>query len=125
MNQETDFLSLDDLLHIADRVIEDVQVRDVGLLESAVHRPRATVFGEPAYPNLLEQAGALMHSLARNHTLVDGNKRLAWAALRVFLSMNRYEIEYEVDEAESFVIAVTVGSYDVVDIAAWLRRHAR
>jgi hypothetical protein len=55
-------------------------VRDMGLLESAVHRPRANVLGQDAYPDLLTKAAALMHSPARNHTLVDGNKRLAWLA---------------------------------------------
>ena len=66
---------------IADAAVgAEVMVHDVGLLESALGRPRATVFGDDAYPDLHTKAAALLHSLARNHALVDGNKRLAWAA---------------------------------------------
>gem|GEM_PF-3859362 len=61
-------------------VVGPIEVRDVGLLESAVHRPRASVLGQDAYSDLFTKAAALMHSLARNHPLVDGNKRLAWLA---------------------------------------------
>ena len=76
----TRYLSLDDLLRIADAAAGvEVVVRDVGLLELGLGRPRATVFGEDAYPDIHTKAAALPHSLARNHALVDGNKRLAWA----------------------------------------------
>jgi death-on-curing protein len=65
-----------------------IEVRDLGLLESAVFRPRASVLGQDAYPDLLTKAGGLRHSLARNHPLVDGKKRLAWLATWVFLAKN-------------------------------------
>jgi death-on-curing protein len=121
---ETDFLALEDLLEIAAGVLDVVEVRDIGLLESASARPRASAFGEPAYPTFEEQAGALMHSLARNHPLVDGNKRLAWAALRVFHLINGRDLSYTVDEAERFVLAVACGDLEVPEIADWLRQHA-
>ena len=70
----TDFLTLDDLLEVANGVLPEVGIRDMGLLESACARPQTTVFGDLAYPGLCEQAAALFHSLARNHALVDGNK---------------------------------------------------
>lgn len=123
MTVETEFLSLEDVLQIAEAVVGKVHIRDIGLLESAVHRPQATVFGEPAYPTINLQAAAIMHSLARNHTLVDGNKRLAWATLRVFLALNHVELSYTVDDAEQFVIAVTVGDLDVSGIALWIQHH--
>lgn len=83
------YLTLPELLRIADRVIDgDVQVRDHGLLEAALARPQARVFGEDAYPSLHEKAAALLHSLTCNHALVDGNKRLALAALIVFYGLN-------------------------------------
>ena len=66
-----------------------IELRDVGLLDAAVHRPRASVLGQDAYPDLLTKAAALLHSLARNHPLVDGNKRLAWLATYVFLREER------------------------------------
>ena len=69
----TEYLDLEDLIEIAKRAIDpDVTIRDFGLLESALSRPRATVFGEDAYPDLFLKAAALMHSIARNHALVDG-----------------------------------------------------
>jgi Fic/DOC family len=81
----TDFLDLEDLLDIARATLGwDPEVRDYGLLESALARPRASVFGRDAYPELHLKAAALLHSLARNHALVDGNKRMAWTACRTF-----------------------------------------
>jgi death-on-curing protein len=74
------FLDLEDLLHVARRTLENVEIRDVGLLESASARPRSTAFGEDAYPSIHLKAAAMLHSIARNHPLVDGNKRLALAA---------------------------------------------
>lgn len=123
MTAAVDFLSLEDLLEIAHGILGSVEVRDIGLLESAAARPRASAFGEPAYPTFAEQAAALMHSLARNHQLVDGNKRLAWAALRVFCIMNGRGLTYTVDEAEEFVLSVARGELDVQGIAQWLSLH--
>jgi death-on-curing protein len=119
----TDFQSIDDLLEIAHGILSRVEIRDVGLLDSAAARARASVFGEWAYPTFEDQAAALMHSLARNHPLVDGNKRLAWAATRVFYLINDRDLAYEVDEAERFVLAVARGNLEVAGIAAWLRAH--
>ena len=77
----TEFLDVEDLVVIAGVATgAPVLVRDYGLLASAAARPRATVFGEDAYPGLFEKAAALGHSLAGNYALVDGNKRLAWLA---------------------------------------------
>jgi death-on-curing protein len=118
-----DFLTTRDLLDIAAGVLPAVQVRDAGLLESAAARPRITVFGDPAYPDLFYQAGALLHSLVR-HTLVDGNKRLAWSAARVFLLMNDVDLEYDVDDAEQLVLRAARGEDDVAVIASWLSTRA-
>ena len=93
-------------------------MRDVGLLESAVHRPRATVFGQDAYPDLLLKAAALLHSLARNHPLVDGNKRLAWLATYVFCAKNGVELDPSDDHAYDLVVAVASGSIDDVEAIA-------
>jgi death-on-curing protein len=89
-----------------------VHVRDVGLLEAAVHRPRASVLGQDAYPDLFTKAAALLHSLARNHPLVDGNKRLAWLATYVFCAKNGVELDADDDAAYDFVVAVASGSID-------------
>ena len=121
---EPDFLTFEDLIEIAQGVIGVVEIRDIGLLQSAASRPRASAFGEPAYPSFEEQAAALMHSLARNHALVDGNKRLAWAGTRVFFLINGRDVVYDTDEAEEFVLSVARGELEVGSTAEWLRAHS-
>jgi death-on-curing protein len=120
-----DYLTVDDLLEIAAGVLDDVAVRDHGLLASAAGRPKTTVFGEDAYPTLAEKAGALMHSIARNHALVDGNKRLAWSATRVFCLLNGHDLVYSVDEAEALVLGVATGDLDVPMLAVSFSEHLR
>jgi death-on-curing protein len=118
-----DYLSVNDLLEIAAGVLDDVSVRDHGLLASAAARPQTTVFGEDAYPTPAEKAGALMHSIARNHALVDGNKRLAWAATRVFCLLNGRDLVFDVDEAEALVLGVATGEFDVPVLATAIAEH--
>jgi death-on-curing protein len=103
-----------------------VEVRDFGLFGAAVARPAATVFGQDAYPDLFTKAAALLHSLARNHALVDGDKRAAWASTWVFLEVNgeRLGEPLEVDAAEKLVVAAARGEIDVPEIAAGLRPFA-
>ena len=122
-DHEIDYLTLDDLLEVAAGVLGHVQIRDLGLLASAAARPTMTAFGQDAYRALTDKAAALMHSLARNHPLVDGNKRLAWSATRAMLLINNHDIRYRVDEAEAFVLAIAAGEQDVPQIAAWLQQH--
>ncbi len=119
------FLDLDSLLHVAARVLgDDPVVRDHGLLESALARPRASVRGSDAYVDLCEKAGALLHSLARNHALVDGNKRLALATTIAFLGTNGLQLTLTNDQAYDLVIAVATGSLDdVTSIAGVLRAN--
>ena len=120
---DLDYLSVEDLIEIASGVLGEVLVRDLGLLASAAARPRTTVFGADAYPTFAEKAAALMHSLARNHPLVDGNKRLAWSATRVFCLMNGRDVAYTIDDAEALVLAIAIGSMDVPELAASLAEH--
>lgn len=120
-----DYLSVEDLLEIAAGVVEEIAIRDHGLLASAAARPQSRAFGEAAYPTFARKAAALMHSLARNHALVDGNKRLAWAATRAFCLLNGRDLEFAVDDAEHFVLAAARGDVDVRDIAAVLEPHLR
>lgn len=122
--EELDFLTVEDLLDIAAGVLEDVAVRDAGLLAAAAARPRVTVFGDDAYPTFEDKAAALLHSLVRNHALVDGNERLAWAAARVFHLLNGRELTYTVDEAERLMLQAAAGELDAPDIASWLRTHS-
>ncbi|MFW3171350.1 type II toxin-antitoxin system death-on-curing family toxin [Geodermatophilus sp. CPCC 206100] len=116
------FLDVDDLLHIVRRAIGEVELRDVGLLESAAARPRSTAFGEDAYPTIHEKAAAQLHSLARNHSLVDGNKRLALAATIAFYGVNGRRLTLSNDEAYELIISVAAGELDDIEpIAERLR----
>jgi len=116
------FLSVEDLLRIADRVVDgEVGVRDLGLLEAAAARPRTSLFGEDAYPTMHAKAAALLHSVVNNHALVDGNKRLGLAGVIAFLGLNGWVLTLTNDEAYDLVISVADGTVtDVPDIAAVL-----
>jgi death-on-curing protein len=109
------FLDLEDLVYIATRTLgAPPEVRDYGLLESAAARPRASAFGADAYLTLHDKAAALVHSLARNHALVDGNKRLALAALIAFYGINGYRLTFTNDEAYDFIIDIATGAVNEV-----------
>lgn len=118
------FLDLEALLHVAERALQiKPVVRDHGLLESALGRPQASAFGQDAYPGIHEKAAALLHSLARNRALVDGNKRLALAATIAFYGLNGLRLTMTNDDAYEFVMSVATGALDdVPDIAAVLER---
>ncbi len=115
--EPVEYLSVDDLLEIAAGILRDVEVRDIGLLAAAAARPRSSAFGADAYPSFDEKVAALLHSIARNHALVDGNKRLAWAAARVFCLLNGRDLEFAVDEAEALVVGAAAGTLDVPILA--------
>lgn len=118
------YLTTADLRAIAGDVAGEYIVRDPGLLESAAARPRATVFGADAYPSLWDKAAALLHSIAKNHPLIDGNKRLAIAAGAIFLARNGVNIDgLNEDLTYDLMIAVATGELDeVADIAEQLRK---
>jgi death-on-curing protein len=112
-------LDLDDLLHVAARALgHDADVRDYGLLEAAMARPRATAFGRDAYPDLEQKAAALVHSLVGNHALVDGNKRLGLAGLIAFLGVNGRRLTLTNDEAFTFIVDLAEGRLDDVPAIA-------
>lgn len=110
------YLSSEDILVIADHACDDMQVavRDAGLLESAAHRPSAAMFGEEAYPELIDKAAALLQSLAVHHPLFDGNKRTAWLSCVTVLAMNGVDLRPDIDAAERLVIDVATGEADEI-----------
>lgn len=89
--------------------------REPGLLESAVHRPRARMFGTAAYTDLHDQAAALLHAIATNHPLVDGNKRTAWLAAATFLAVNGVDLA-DVDQDRAYDLVIDVASGDEGDV---------
>ena len=115
-----EYLSLEDLPGLVS-ALGAGPVRDLGLLDSACHRPQSGLLGQEAYPTLAGKAGALMHSLAGNHALVDGNKRLALLATVVFLRINGHRLELSDDEAFDLTLSVAAGQLDAAGIEKRLR----
>ena len=113
------YLTLAELIHVAERTLgSDVPVRDPGLLQSALARPQAIAFGAHAYATVEEKAAALVHSLARNCALVDGNKRLALAGTIAFLGVNGRRLTLSNDQAYELVMDVAAGELDEISTIA-------
>lgn len=123
----TDYLDREDVLTAGAAAVGHVlEVGDYGLLDAAVARPRATVFGIDAYADDLAKAAALLQSLARNYAFIDGNKRTAWAAGWTFLYLNGIELnpDFDVDDAEMFMNEVaTTGDLTIDHISARLASY--
>jgi death on curing protein len=118
--EPVEYLSVEDLLDLA-HALGVGPVRDLGLLDSAAHRPRSEFMGEQAYVTVAAKAAALMHSVACNHALVDGNKRLALLAMVVFLRVNGFELTLDDDEAFELTMAVAAGELDAEGIELRIR----
>jgi death-on-curing protein len=123
MAEGPDYLTDDEAFAVVDRL--GFHVRDAGLLSSAIARPRTTVFGEDAYPDLATKAAALFESLVRNHPLLDGNKRLAVVLTWTFLLNNGFRLEHTEDDAYDFTIAAASGELTLQEIREWLSSHLR
>ena len=111
-----EYLTLEDALLLIEELAVG-PVRDLGLVDSALHRPAVTLWGRDAYTTIDEKAAALLDSLVRNHPLVDGNKRLGWLATLVFLDINGHWIEAPDDNAYQLVIAVAAGELSLEEVA--------
>lgn len=128
MSEEIEYLDLDDLVAAAEVAVNgQPQVRDWGLLESALARPKASVFGEDAYAGLNRKAAALLHSVLTNRALVDGNKRLGLVAVLLFYGMNGYDLTATEDERVDLILAIAEGRLSEVDeiaehLAPWVVR---
>ncbi|NUK05340.1 type II toxin-antitoxin system death-on-curing family toxin [Streptomyces lunaelactis] len=117
------YLTVQEVLDLAELACggQQVAVRDLGLLSSAVHRPQSQMFGIEAYTDLFEKAAALLQSLAVNHPLVDGNKRMAWMSTVVFLDFNGTEM-VDVDQDESYKVVIEVAMGNLEDVGQIARR---
>ena len=111
-----EYLELDDVMEMI-RKLGIGPVRDIGLLDSAVHRPQSSAFGEEAYPSVALKAASLLHSLTKSHALVDGNKRIAWLCTVVFCDLNGLRPELHDDEAFQLVWDMASSHMDVAEIA--------
>lgn len=125
--KQVDYLTVSDVVYLAQQIDPRVVVRDAGLLDAAVYRPRASVFGQDAYPDLVSKAAALLQSLVANHSLVDANKRTGWMSAEVFLAMNDVHLtrHIDLDTAEKFTLDIAAGYVRRVEqiaaqITAWI-----
>ena len=124
-----EYLTLNEVLLLHARLIQCTGgmrgIRDLGLIESALARPKATFEGTELYPDLWNKAAAWMHSLTQNHPFVDGNKRTALTATGIFLELNGYRLSAGNDAAAAFTLSIAAGQVDVDEIAAWLKTHSQ
>ena len=95
------------------------------LLDSALHAPQASFGGQEMYPDIIDKAAVLAVRIARNHPLIDGNKRLSWGCLNMFVSLNGLTLEATADDAVTTMLAVAAGQMDEVGMAEWLSIRAR
>lgn len=123
MTVNVEYLDVDDLIGLAAVLLgEPPPIRDLGLLGSAAARPRASAFGNDAYPDPWTKAAALLHSVVKNHPLVDGNKRLGWVACAVFLDSNGIDVTRATnDDVYDLVIEVASNPIEITDLADRLR----
>jgi len=117
---DPEYLTLEDALGIIE-VLAVGRVRDLGLLDSALARPRASAFGLDAYETLALKASSLLQSLVNNHPLVDGNKRLAWLCTVVFLRLNNHKTELNDDDALELVWDIASATLELDEICLRLR----
>ncbi len=120
------YLTPADIYSIAEEILgRRPDVRDRRVLRSSAARPMLTVFGEEAYPTLMDKAAALLHALAAHHPFFDGNKRTATVATVRFLQANNLQPTWDDQTIYDFVLAIAQNRYDVPAIAAWLTENTQ
>ena len=123
------YLTLGEVVELHRRVLQAgggaPDIRDLGALDAAIAQPKATFGGADLYPTAVEKAAALCFSPVQNHPFIDGNKRVAHAAMETFLVLNGSEVDAAVDEQERFMLDLAAGRLDRTRLAEWLRHHLR
>lgn len=119
----TDYLTVAEVLAMHADQIERYggshAVRDPGLLEAALYRPQTGY-----YADLIEEAAAMWESLAQNHAFIDGNKRVAFAAMYTLLAINSVRLAADAQETYDFVAALyEANQFSFDKLVSWLREH--
>jgi len=126
---KTKYIALDEVIAIHDNMISlyggSHGIRDLGLVESAISRPKATFGGKDLYPDIFAKAAALFHSLMFNHAFIDGNKRTTISTTARFLSLNGFELDVSEQEFIDFPLKVENNHLSFEDIASWLKNHSK
>ncbi len=123
------YLNVPQVLAIHDQAVRrfggSFGVRDIGLVESAIARPRATYDGNDLYRDIFDKTAALLQSLLKNHPFVDGNKRTALSSAGIFLKMNGYSLQNKHEEEVKFAIKVDNEHLSLEEISSWLKRNSK
>jgi len=126
---KTKYISLDEVIAIHDNMVSlyggSHGIRDLGLVESAISRPKATFGGADLYPDIFTKAAALFHSLMFNHAFVDGNKRTTISTTARFLNLNEYELDVSEREFVDFPLRVENNHLSLEEIAKWLEKNSK
>ena len=122
------YLTLAEALTIAEAVtgldpVTLAKASRLDLLDSALHAPQAGFGDEDFYPSVEQKAAVLAVRIARNHPLPDGNKRLAWQSLTIFLALNDVSLDADVDDAVTFMLGVAAGEVDEEAAETWIRQR--
>jgi death-on-curing protein len=121
------YLTTEEVIGLQEQLIQQsggaTGIRDHGLIDSAVYQPQASFGGHELNPTLADKAAALGFSLALNHGFIDGNKRIAHAAMEVFLVRNGFEFQAGVDEQEATILQLAAGNLTREDFTEWVRQH--
>lgn len=123
------YLTVEDVIYINRQVVQhaggSIGVRDIGLIDSAVNRPKATFDGKDLYPSLFEKSAAIFHSIIFNHAFLDGNKRTAIASAAQTMFINGYNLKTSNQELESFTLRIVRDRLEVEAIAEWLELYSK
>ena len=123
------YLTLSQIKFIHERSIKHyggtLGIRDSNLLESAIARPKISVFGEDAYPDLFLKTAVIFYSIINNHPFLDGNKRTAFGAMHMMLLLNNYDLKCSFRIAEEMVLNVAIGKIDENDISKWIEKYSK
>lgn len=123
------YITATDILVIHAKIIDETGgshgVRDTGLLESAVARPKIALFGNEMFTEVFQKAAAILDALAHHHVFTDGNKRTAFAASAFFLHQNNVELKPSNKEVVEFMVYVATKKPPLPEIAGWLKKHSR
>lgn len=122
-------LSKEQVLVLHERLIEatggSAGIRDEGMLDSALSNPFQSFGGEELYPSIQAKAAQLCFGLVKNHSMVDGNKRLGTHVMLVFLALNGYELSYSQQELSHTILALASGKIGAEEILQWIIKHQK
>lgn len=120
-------LTKSQVLHLHQDIIAvsggSFEIRDEGLLDSALNAPFQTFGGTDLYPTILEKAARLGYGLIKNHPFVDGNKRIGTHTMLVFLAINHMELEYTDRELIDLILEIASGTKNENQLFHWLQKH--